>query len=279
MPLHLQNPEILAVFLQNCNANNLFVVSDFDRTLTYGSVDGVKTPSLISLLYNGAYLSPDYREKAQKLFETYHPFEKDTSLPFAFRKEKMDEWWETHNTLLVASGLHQDDLRSITKHNLHLRLRDGIADFLKLLSEKDIPVIIFSASGAGDAIKYFLEFHEVLFPNIHFIANLFEWDEQGFATKTSGALIHPLSKNTVSLSLYPKISRSLADRDYLLLLWDSLSDISMSEVFEYEDILKIGFFNEAYNHDQLEHYQQAFDVLQTWDSDAQFLGEIFWEMK
>ena len=131
MPLHIQNPEILATFLQNCKAKNLFVVSDFDRTLTCGSFEGIKTPSLISLLYNRPYLSPDYREKAQKLFEIYHPFEKDTSLPFAFRKQKMDEWWETHNTLLVASGLHQDDLRSITKHNSHLRLRDGIADFLK----------------------------------------------------------------------------------------------------------------------------------------------------
>lgn len=66
--------------------DDLHVLADFDRTLTYGSTsDGEKTPSIISLLRDGDYLDADYRKKAHALHDKYHPIEVD---PSATREEK-----------------------------------------------------------------------------------------------------------------------------------------------------------------------------------------------
>jgi len=70
---------------------NLRVLSDFDRTLTYGVVDGVKIPSLISMLGDRKHLTPDYAEKAHALFNKYHPIEMNSSLPIQERKNAMVE--------------------------------------------------------------------------------------------------------------------------------------------------------------------------------------------
>jgi hypothetical protein len=39
---------------------NLHIISDFDRTLTYGTIKGEKIPSIISLLRDGNHLTKDY---------------------------------------------------------------------------------------------------------------------------------------------------------------------------------------------------------------------------
>ncbi|VAW11969.1 hypothetical protein MNBD_BACTEROID05-607, partial [hydrothermal vent metagenome] len=41
-------------------AKKLHVLADFDRTLTTAFVDGERRPSIISVLRDGGYLTPDY---------------------------------------------------------------------------------------------------------------------------------------------------------------------------------------------------------------------------
>jgi len=108
---------------------NLHVLSDFDRTLTYGCIDGVKTPSIISMLRDDRHLSEDYAKKANALFEKYHPIEIDPKVSLEDKKKAMTEWWNIHNKLLISSGLSKKDLEDIV-NNGHVKFREGVGDFL-----------------------------------------------------------------------------------------------------------------------------------------------------
>lgn len=81
--------------------DNLHILSDFDRTLTYGSQDGIKTPTLISLLRDGKHLTDDYSERAQSLFDRYHPLEISHELTVEEKKPIMLEWWRKHFELMI----------------------------------------------------------------------------------------------------------------------------------------------------------------------------------
>ena len=95
--------------------NKIHILADFDTTLTYGQIAGKKTPSIISLLRDGNHLTKDYAEKANALFEKYHPIEIDPEISLEEKKEAMVEWWKVHNELLIKSGLSRKDLKSIVK--------------------------------------------------------------------------------------------------------------------------------------------------------------------
>lgn len=137
MQIHIKNPELFAQkkqAIQHAGKEACYVISDFDRTLTYGTFNGKKTPSIISLLRDGNHLTEDYAEKAHQLFDHYHAIECDPSLPLDYRKAQMKERWEKHDELLIASKLRLSDLKDIAQ-NGHLQLRKGVIDCLRTLNE------------------------------------------------------------------------------------------------------------------------------------------------
>lgn len=68
-------------------AGKLHVLADFDRTLTAAYVNGLPTPSLMSILRNGNYLSSNYAKKAHVLFDKYHLIEIDHGVALEEKKE------------------------------------------------------------------------------------------------------------------------------------------------------------------------------------------------
>jgi hypothetical protein len=137
MQVYIKNPELFAQkkrAIQEAGKAACFIISDFDRTLTYGTFNGKKTPSIISLLRDGNHLSEDYAEKAHQLFDHYHAIECDSSLPLEYRKAQMQEWREKHDQLLIDSKLRLSDLKDIAT-NEHLQLRNGVKDCLNKLNE------------------------------------------------------------------------------------------------------------------------------------------------
>ncbi|MBW6461676.1 MAG: hypothetical protein K0B07_01355 [DPANN group archaeon] len=83
--------------------DTLHVVTDFNRTLTKAYIDGKKTPSLISVLRNENYLSVEYAEKANELFDKYHPMEIDPLISEEDKRVAMNQWWTEHFNLLIKS--------------------------------------------------------------------------------------------------------------------------------------------------------------------------------
>ncbi len=250
----------------------IFILADFDRTLVKAFVNGKKVASLISVLRDENYLTPDYPDKAKALFEKYHAVEMDLDISLEEKSQLMKEWWTKHFELLIASGLNKKDLEKAVESN-NLVLRDGIPKFLNTLKDNNIPLVILSSSGLGqEAISLYLEKKDLLSDNIHVISNSFEWDKEGKAVLVKEPIIHMLNKKIGDYSI-----EVIKDKTNVLLLGDSLSDIEMIQGFDYENIIKIGFLNEDIDNN-LERYKEAYDIVITKDSSAEYINTLLSEI-
>ena len=269
----ISNPEELQQKIKNfvkAGSENLHILSDFDRTLTQGIVQGKRSATLIAYIRNGKYLTSDYPKKAYNLFDKYHPIEIDPTISLETKKEKMEEWWKAHNELLIKSGLDMEVFKDIIKKN-NLFFRKGCLDFFDLLNQETIPLIIMSASRA-ELIKGFLEKENKFYKNTHIIANNFIWDKENKAIGSREPVIHTFNKTETELKHLP-IYNELLKRKNIILLGDSLGDTGMSEGFPYNNIIKIGFLNE--NQEQnLEAYKKSFDILITNDGSFEYINNL-----
>src|SRR3989344_3227910 len=191
---------------------NLHILADFDRTVTKAFVNGESTPSLISILRDGNYLTPDYAERAQSLYRKYHPMEIDPDIPLTDKKKAMEEWWLTHFDLLIESKLNKKDLQKIIDSG-KIEFRDGALDFFDFLRENGIPLVIMSSSGlGGDIIKMYLTKEGVMSDNIHIISNSYEWDAEGFAVSIKKPIIHAMNKDETMVRDFPAIFEIIKTR-------------------------------------------------------------------
>ena len=267
-----ENLERLKAQIKKTGYQNLHILSDFDRTFTYGTVDGVKVPSIISMLRDGHHLVAGYAEKAHALFDKYNPIEVDPNIPLAEKKRAMQEWWEIHDKLLIESGLSKSDLEDVAK-NGHVKFREGVPEFLDFLCENNIPLIVFSASGCGDALPLFFQRIKRDYPNIFYVTNRFNWDDDGKVVSTKGPIIHCMNKDGVVLEEIPEVYKVIKDRKNIILLGDGIGDLGMVEGFDYANLLTIGFLNLDYNSSS-KGYEENFDVVLEGDGDFNFINNL-----
>lgn len=252
-------------------------MADFDRTLTTAFVNGAKTPSVISILRDGNYLTPEYAAKAHELFNHYNPIEINPKISRQEKKQAMDEWWYKHTRLLVDSGLTKADLDKVVASG-KIKFRPGAPAFFKLLAQSQIPIVIMSASGIGDySIRGLLQAHNFLTDNIQIISNSLEFDEVGKVLKFSEPFIHSLNKDETVIENFPQVFNIVRNRKNVILLGDNIEDIDMITGFEYDNLIKIGFLN--YEMEQnLESFKQNFDVIIQNDGGMDFINELMSEI-
>lgn len=270
----------LAEIIQKMSAGGpekFHVLSDFDRTITRAfAPDGSEVPSLISVLRDEGYLTADYPDKAKALFAYYHAMEIDPSVPKEEKKTAMKEWWTKHFELLVASRLNKKDVEKAVLSE-RLRLRESAKDFLEFLRARQIPLVIMSAAGLGvEAISLFLKNQNCLFENIYIISNEFVWDENGNAIGIKQPIIHSLNKDETILKDFPFFSE-VAERKNVMLIGDSPDDVDMILGFEYENLLKIGFWNKPAPENEAV-YRENYDVLIKNDGTMEKVNEILRQM-
>jgi len=250
----------------------LHILADFDRTLTTAFVNGKSIPSLISILRDGNYLTPDYAQKAHELYDKYHPIEIDPKIPIEEKKRAMKEWWTTHFNLLIKSGLNRKDLEKVVESG-KIKLRDGFKEFTDFLKIHNIPLVIMSSSGlGGDAISMYLGKEGKLYDNIFIISNSYNWDKNGNVVSIKQPIIHTLNKYETAIQDFP-VFELIRNRKNVLLLGDSLDDVGMVEGFDYENVIKIGFLNENIE-ESLEYYKRNFDIIILDDSSMEYINNL-----
>ena len=241
-------------------ADKLHVISDFDRTLTHAFVDGQRRPHLIFVLRSGGYLTPDYTEKAQGLFDKYHPIEIDPSIAMSEKKEAMQGWWKDHFDLLIRSGLNKNDIEKAVDTG-KIKFRGGAQEFFDSLYSNEIPLVVLSANGLGeDAMSMFFEKNGGLHDNIHILSNSFEWDEKGGMVGFKEPIIHTMNKDETAIKNFPDIFEKVKSRTNVLLLGDNLGDVGMIDGFDHENLIKIGFLNENIE-ENLEQYKDNYNIV------------------
>lgn len=271
-----KNLEGLKSSFSKGGAEKIYVLADFDRTLTKACVDGKPVPSMLSVLRDGDYLVLGYAEEAHRLYDKYHGIETDNKIPFEEKKKLMEEWWTRHFELLIKSGLNKNDIEKVVASG-RIQFRPGAAEFIDLLSALGIPLVIMSSSGlGGEGIELFLKKEERSRQNIYIICNSFEWDENGKATAVRKPIIHGMNKDQTLIQNFPAFE-AVKERNNIFLLGDNIEDIGMATGFNYSNILKVGFLNSEIEKN-LENYKQNFDVVITNDADMFFVGDLLREI-
>jgi cytosolic 5'-nucleotidase 3 len=269
----LLNEKIRHIKLQGLDS--LHVVSDFDRTLTRCFLKGRKVPSIVSLIREGNYLTPDYSAKAFALYDKYHKIELDESWDYDYRYNKMYEWWKLHEELLVKSGLHKNVFEDILQKHPRM-FRSGVDKFLKFLHINSIPLLIFS-SGLGDMILGYLAKENKLTPNVHILSNIFEFDKQGYAIGFRGDIIHTMNKSETKIR-DEKYKQLIANKKNVILLGDIIGDLGMINDMDSNIIIKIGFLNEDIENN-LELFISKFDIVVTNDGTMSVINNLLDELK
>lgn len=258
---------------QEGGLGKVHILADFDKTLTRAFVDGKEVPSVISILRDGSFLTPDYASKAQELYNKYHPLENDKTIPKEEKKRLMAEWWTAHFELLIKSGLNKKDIERVVKSG-RIKFRGGFLELADFLRNNNIPLVIMSSAGLGaESISQRLKQEGKLSGNIHIISNAFEWDKDGRAVSVKQPIVHGSNKDETLVQSFPEIFGAIKERRNVLLLGDSLDDVGMVEGYDYDNLVKIGFFSSKTKEGE-EAYKSAYDVLITNDSSLDFINRF-----
>ena len=239
--------------IKNWTLDSLYVVTDFDRTLT--SHDSETSWNILS---QSNIMGDEYCKERKAFFDYYRPIELDPYIDHNTKNNLMVEWWEKHIELFIKYKLSESTIDTACKNINVMAFRKGAKNFLQTMKELNIPVIIISA-GIGNFIKEFLIANNCDFDNIHIISNFIKFND-GIAVGVSDNIIHSLNKNEVEL---PKeILAKIQHRKNIILFGDSVADILMIKEPERKSALKIGFLDE--NIDQnFEYFIDAFDIVAT----------------
>jgi HAD superfamily hydrolase (TIGR01544 family) len=265
-----ENFEKLKQRIKEQGTDNILIVADFNKTLTHAFVDGKKVSTSFANIRDNNYLGEEYINKAKKYFEKYHPIEVSRDISFEEKDKAMQEWWRKHFEILIEYGITNKVFLEIIEKG-KVKLRKGVKDFFKWCKEKNIPFVIIS-SGLGDFIPEMLKKEEIFFDNVYIYANMFRFDSEGNAIGIGERIIHTANKkitNVGKIEFYSEVK----DKKNLVLLGDDLTDLRMSESFDYDNIIKIGFLNEKVDID-LSLYKENFDILILNDGDFQPVSDL-----
>jgi cytosolic 5'-nucleotidase 3 len=178
---------------------------------------------------------------------------------------------------LIKSGLRKSDLEDIVK-NGHVKFREGVPEFLDFLLEHNIPLVILSASGCGDAIQLYFQKIGKDTPNIHYVTNQFNWDEKGRAISAKEPIIHSMNKDETVLKEVPELYKIIKGKKNVILLGDSVGDLGMIEGFDYDHLIKVGFLNFEYNKFR-EDFKRYFDIVLEGDGDFNAVNQLIRDLK
>ena len=238
------------------NQKEMFVLTDFDRTLTEHD-----SATSWSMLETTPYFNSNYGYEATHIFEKYRPIELDHKMPFVLKAKHMEDWHLQVGQLLNKYHLYKKTIQKIINTHTGIKLRHDTAPFLQEMYRLQVPVIIVSA-GLGDFIEQYLKKEHLWFDNITLHSNFFLYDDDkviGFKQP----LIHSLNK---SILTYPE----LTNRGTGLLFGDQIEDSYMGLGL---DTLKVGFCNTD-NHD-VSSFNGYYDVALTGNSSFEQITKLY----
>jgi 5'-nucleotidase len=268
------NFEELKQRIKEQGSKNLLVVADFNKTFTHAFINNEKVSTSFASIRDNNYLGEDYISKAKEYFQRFHPVEISKDVSFEEKSKAMDEWWKKHFEILIEYGITKKIFLEIIEKG-KVKLRQGVKEFFEFCKDKNIPIIVIS-SGLGDFIPEMLKKEGIFFENVYIYANMFKFDSQGNAIGIGEEITHTVNKrikNIEEIGFYMAVK----DKKNIILLGDDFTDLKMSEGFDYDNILKIGFLNENVDTD-LPLYKENFDLIILNDGEFDSVNELIREI-
>lgn len=221
--------------LPTANLNNVYVVADFDRTITNGN-----SKTSWSILANSNLVPKSYISERQELYDYYRPIEIDEDIEYSYKLQKIKEWFQKHIELFVKYKISKDIFEDAATNLRVMEFRPYAKEFIEFLHENNIPLIIISA-GIGNFIESFLEHNNCYFDNIYVSSNKIIFKD-GIAVGVDDNIIHSFNKNEVSLP--DNISDKIKTRENVILLGDQVSDLNMVDKNNHKEVITIGLLTD-----------------------------------
>jgi len=221
------------------NYANLYVVADFDRTITTDS-----SQTSWSILSSSNMVPKAYKEERNALYVEYRPIELDEAMNYDLRSGLIKEWYQKHIELFIKYQISEELFAKAARDLRIMQFRPGAKEFIDFLHAYQIPLIIISA-GVGNFIETFLTNNGCYYDNIYVSSNKIIFKD-GLASAVEQNIIHSLNKNEVSLP--PEIKMKIANRTQVILLGDQTSDLRMVEETSDKTIIKVALYtNESFD--------------------------------
>lgn len=247
---------------------NIYVITDFDRTITSG---GSKTSW--SILSESNLVPTEYKDERNALYKKYRPIELDEEMNLSERNKLIRKWYLEHIELFIKYKLTKDIFENATSNLRVMEFRNGAKEFIKFLHNNNIPLIIISA-GIGNFIECFLKHNDCYYDNVYISSNKIIF-KNNVAFGVDCNIIHSLNKNEVSLP--DDIKVKISKKNKVLLLGDQISDLKMIDRNEHKEIITVGFATEENN--DLERFKSYFDIVCEDDEDYNDLMKIIFPDK
>ncbi|XP_028931153.1 7-methylguanosine phosphate-specific 5'-nucleotidase isoform X1 [Ornithorhynchus anatinus] len=242
--------------LRSGGVDKLQVISDFDMTLSRFGFRGRRCPTSHNILDTSKVVSEVCQQQLKDLLHFYYPIEIDPNRTVDEKLPLMVDWWTKAHGLLCQQKIQQCQLAQIVRDS-DVMLREGFETFFNTLHLSHVPLFIFSA-GVGDIVEEITRQAGVLHPNVQVVSNFMDFDEDGILWRFKDPLIHTYNKNS---SVLEGSSAQLQARPNVILLGDSMGDLTMADsVPGLSILLKIGFLNDKVE-EQRERYLDAYDIV------------------
>lgn len=244
--------------LRKGGVDRLQVISDFDMTLTRFGFNGRRCPTSYNIIDNSCVISEEGKKKLKDLLHHYYPIEIDPDRTVEDKFPLMVEWWSEAHNVLSQQKILKSDIARIVKES-DVMLRDGFNIFFDQLHQSRVPLFIFSA-GVGDVLEEIIRQAGMFHPNINVVSNYMDFDNSGILIGFKTPLIHTYNKNNSVLENMDYFQQ-LRTRTNILLLGDSMGDLTMADgVANTDNILRVGFLNDKVE-EQRGKYTEAYDIV------------------
>lgn len=231
--------------------SNIYVVADFDRTITKGN-----SKTSWSILSDSPYVPKEYVKDRQDLYNYYRPIELNESMDINLKNNFMKEWFQKHISLFVKYKISKDIFKNAASDLRIMEFRPGAKEFIEFLNQNKIPLIIISA-GIGNFIETFLELNNCYFDNVYVSSNKIIF-KNNIAVGVEDNIIHSLNKNEVSLP--QNIKEKLNNRKKVILLGDQISDLRMVDKSKHDIVYTTCFLTDE-GKDNIEKIKSKFDIV------------------
>ena len=231
--------------------DNLYVVADFDRTITKGN-----SKTSWSILAHSDLVPKEYAEERQALYDIYRPIEIDEHLDLETKSAKVKEWFHKHIELFVKYHTSEEVFEKAATDLRVMEFRNGAKEFVEFLHEHNIPLIIISA-GVGNFIESFFKHNDCYLDNVYISSNMIIFKD-GIASGVGNNIIHSLNKNEVSLP--DDIHEKIKNRNNVILLGDQVSDLNMVDRNLHDQVITIGFLTDE-THEKDQMMKDNFDIV------------------
>lgn len=264
---------------KNYPKSDLIILSDFDQTFTKRKFNGKGIYSSYQIFDNSKSVSSNnkYLSQIDDLFQKYGKYERDISVPFEERLEKIKYWYIQDLKLKSKLGFNKRDFDSFLDEAIisgGIKFRKGLLNFLGLIKERKIPLVILSG-GISEVIETCLrkligdsEFEDLVNEKLlNIIGNKFVYNEEGNVVDIQTPIIHTFNKDKFALKAVNELGKEGGN---FIVVGDHMNDMDMINSTKYKEIIGVGFDNYIKGDSFLERY----DICIQGDGDFDFISNM-----